>query len=162
MKTVNDNLNLNFDDPVWNCLIEYPLTNLIADSDIQDDPTTRSLIQTLIDLGVRPELLNNIVRKLIKVAQGVTSEYNHHSSDAPLYLRLYCPRMTRRDVNTMKPTSAVVAESVKQTTQVFRSADHEINRGWEYLMVERGGRARRDSAVGCSSWIDMYLYRQGE
>ncbi len=161
MKIVNDNLYLKFDDPVWNCLIEYPLNKLIADSDIQDDPTTRSLIQTLIDLGVRPELLNNIVRKLIKVANGVTSQGDHNLSDAPLYLRLYCPRMTRREVNTAKPTS-LVAEPVSKSSHDVHSADREINRGWEYLMVERAGRARRDSAVGSKSWIDMYLYRQGE
>ncbi len=162
MQTSNDFNNSILNDPEWNFLGEYTLSELIADVDIQSEFTARSVRQTIEGLGIPPECLNNIERILTRFARKAMTDLDQGRSENPVTIRTFCQKKTVEHVNSPKKSSQFTAQHRLEPIKIFHHSDTEINGGWGYFLVDRRGGFAPNSTVSTSNLVDLYLYKEGE
>jgi len=162
MQNPKDNQNSRPNDPVWHLLAEYPLSEFILDQDTGDEPTAGLLFQTMRELGIPPEYLENIEMTLTGFAKEAMAHFNQDRLDSPVYIRVFCQKKTIAEVNSVRTSSHLNAEPTTEPTQINRHSDTKMNGGWGYFLIERGGVFTPGSSVSTYNLIDLHLYKEGE
>ncbi len=150
-----------FNEPAWNFLAKYPLRELLVDMDLRNKCEDGLLYRTVRDLGIRPELLDIIERKLIWFATEAPARLNQRRFESPTYIRIFCQNRTVEDIKIVNSASRDKAERNIESAQIIHHSDPELNGGWGYFLVERGGSIPPDSSVSNCNWIELYLYKEG-
>jgi hypothetical protein len=161
MQTSNDTLNSRSTDPEWCFLGEHPLNELMVETDNRDRTNTRLLFQTIRDLGIPPECLNNIERTLTGFAKEAMARLNQGRLESPVYIRLFCQKKTVEDVNSAKSASQFNAELTIEPNQIIHQPDAGINGGWGCFLIKRGRNDSEDASPSSHYFVDLYLYREG-
>ena len=156
MPNKKENLNSSFDDSVWNFLMAYPLSELITDTNMRDMPKTCLLIQTLLELGVKTELLNKIVRKLIKIAEDALDQSDQRKMATLPHLRIYCQNVTILSQNSTQPPTQEKSRVTIKSPQRNHFSGSRINGGWGFFLVNKAAYHLPGSSINSSSWIDVY------
>ncbi len=140
MQTAIDPHEFKNDDPTWDFITEYPMTELIVDEDIEAELKIGSLSQTMQESGLPMECL----QKLGEAIRGTAREASRHllrgRPNLPVHIRLFCQRM---------PGDGL-PHSNKQT-----------NGGWGYYIIEKGGDFPSTIGYKYHRVLELYLYKEG-
>lgn len=162
MPVTHDNHNSNLTDPEWYFLGEYPLKGLGVDGEIRDRPEDGILIETIRDLGIGAELVDNIERKLIEFISGAMAQLNQLRFETPTTIRVFCQKKMGEDENSMKSLSLIKEKQTLRFSTNIHQPVPAVNGGWGYFLVERNGGFAPNSTVSTFNLVDLYLYKEGE
>jgi hypothetical protein len=159
MQTINANQNSSSYDPVWVLLAELPLVVFLSDQDWMDEPGVRFLFQTLRELGMSPESVENttgMLAEFVKEALAYTRQGRLESSGR---IRILCPKKIIDDASSAKTSRP--PEPGKKQKQGFPDSRANIIGGWGYFMIERGEDLPPEPSAIPHNYIDLYLYKEG-
>jgi hypothetical protein len=156
MQTPNAKRNFSSDDPAWALLAEFSL------SDFLDGSAAGSLFQTLRELGMSPECIENIVRTLAGFAKEALMRGKQGRLECPGRIRIFCRKRMIHDARAAKTSrSSRTGQGQQQKQMVPDSGAGRIG-GWGYFMIERGENLPPDSSTIPHNFVDLYLYREGQ
>jgi hypothetical protein len=159
MQTANANQNCSSYDPVWVLLAELPLVVFLSDQDWRDEPAVRFLFQTLRELGMSPESVENTAGMLAEFAKEALACTRQGRLESPGRIRMLCQKKIIDDASSVKTSRP--PESGKKQKQSFPDSRANMIGGWGYFMIERGGDLPPDSSAIPHNYIDLYLYKEG-
>ena len=162
MVTSKEENEPKFSNSGWEYLAEYPLKELLVDMDLRDTPEVGLLFMKVKDLGIKPEILDIIERKLIGFTAESPAQLNQRRFEAPTYVRLFYKRNTADDSNPVDASNRHKSRQTLKSTQIIDHSEPEINGGWGYFLVERGVSSEIGVSLAPLNWIDLYLYKEGE
>jgi len=145
MQTSNAKQAVRSDEPAWVLLAELSLGDSLSDHDRREEPTPGFLIQTSQDLGISPECMENLARKLAGFAKEALTRYEQGRLEFPGRIRIFCQNKMIDDASLAKAYSGAQAIG-----------------GWGYFLIERGEDLPPDSSATPHHDIDLYLYQEGE
>jgi len=148
-------------DPVWQFLAEYPLSEFTS-AGIDDLLMTGLLLQRIRDLGIPPECLKEIERSLIEFIRQQMMQLNQGKREFPIVIHLYCQK---KIIETRKLAKIDHDPQAKQRIvplRVIHPADTNAFGGWGFFIIERARDCLTDSTVAFPNFIDLYLYKEGE
>lgn len=160
MKTAPETQNSLFSSPEWDIIGEFPLLELLVDMDVRDEPQAGLLYKATQVLGLRPELLDILERKLIEFATQAPAQLNQRRFNAPTFIRIFFERNAIGDSN--KPSSPSVPMQSNNSVRMLHHFGPEIIEGWGYFMVERGVSSLECSSAIMRNWVELFLYKEGE
>jgi len=160
MAVTNDNHNSNLTDTEWYFLGEYPLKVLGVDGEIQDRSEDGILIETIRDLGIGAELIDNIERKLIGFAGGAMAQLDQECFERPATIRLFCQKKMVEDRKSMKSLSQLKEKLTIKYSHNIHQSDPAFNGGWGYFLVKRGGGPNPAYSVNTNIRIDLFIYKE--
>lgn len=162
MQTSNAKQNFRPEDPLWVLLADLSLGDFLSDHDRRDAPTAGYLFQTLRELGMSPECMENIARTLAGFAKEASVRDKHGRLEFPGRIRIFCQKKIVDDANAAKTPRAYHAEQAKKEKQILPDSGASTMGGWGYFIIERGEDLPPDSSAILHNSIDLYLYKEGE
>ncbi len=149
------------EDPLWYFLAEFSLSEFMSDHDRRDRVTAELLRQTVRELGISPECVQDITMTLTAFAQEALVHFKQGRVESPERIRIFCQRKMIASANSAKTSMPCHAHVGMEGASAITYPGTKVNGGWGYFLIERGG----DSSAGSSaySWnsIDLYLYKEG-
>ena len=146
----------------WYLIDEYVFRGRIIDEEMRGDLTGRSLIQTIRDLGMPFECINNIKRTLSDFTKATRAQPTPEKPAFLVHIRLFCQRRSTDGEIPAQGSEVSKNEQAIGPTQALYPSHLITNGGWGYFLIERG----EDSATGSSFFphncIDLYLYKEGQ
>ncbi len=121
------------------------------------------LFQTVRDLGMLPEGVENIDRTLIGVTKEALLYFKQGKTQLPEQIRIFCQKKIIDDANSTRATSRPhgIEQGIKHAQMVLEPGTKLI-KGWGYFLIERGADFQPDASVNPHNYVDLYLYREGE
>jgi hypothetical protein len=162
MQTSNANRNFRSDDPVWVLLADLSLGDFLSDHDRRDDSTSGYLFQTLPELGMSPECMENIARTLAGFAKEALVRDKQGRLEFPGRIRIFCQKKIVDDANAAKTPRPYHAEQGKKQNEILPNSGANTMGGWGYFIIERGEDLSPDSSAIPHNYVDLYLYKEGE
>jgi hypothetical protein len=162
MQTTNAKQDFNSDDPIWVLLAELSFIDVLPDQDRREEPVVRSLFQTLQELGMSPESMNNIARTLAEFAKEASVHTKQGKLDFPGPIRILCQKKMIDDEGSVKTSQPYNIEQGKKQNQIFSEIGTKRTGGWGFFIIERGEDLRSDPSAVSKSYIDLYLYKEGD
>lgn len=162
MQIPNANLSGRSNDPVWQFLAEYPLREYLSDHDEGCELTAGLLFQTILDLDVPPECISKIEKTLIEFVKLTKADSNQDRRDFPIVIHLFCQKSKIQDASVAKTERALQARQTIEPTQPIHSANTKIYGGWGFFLIERPRDFSSNPSLDAPSFIDLYLYQEGE
>jgi len=141
MQTAIDTHEFKNDDPTWDFIAEYSITELIGDEDIEADLKAASLFQTLHELGLPPECLKKLEGTITVTAREARRHLLRGRPNLSVHIRLFCQRTPEDGLPHLK----------KQT-----------NGGWGYYIIEKGGDFPSTIGYKYHRVAELYLYKEGD
>ena len=135
MLSSNANQEARAKDSGWYLLGEYPLSTFLPGPEKGEEITAGLLCQTMRDLGLPLEYLENIDRTLAGFAKEALVHFRQARVELPGRIRILCQR---------------------------KMIHEEVNGGWGYFVIERRCYVSADSLVNSPDLVDLYLYKEGE
>lgn len=140
MQTVHETTKPKYDHAAWYLLAEYMLNGTLTEN-IGGEFTAGPLFQTLLELGLPIEYLNNILDRITEAARGVLGEPNREYRNFTLHINLYCHRKLR----DCRPHVGM-----------------QLNSGWGYYLIERESELPNAGPDKCHHDVELYLYKEGD
>jgi len=162
MQTSNANKHGRSNDPVWQFLAEYPLSEFLSDHDKEGELTAGLLFQTMRELGIPLDYLENIDMTLKGFAKEALVHFKQGKIEFPIVIRLFYGKKLINSGNSAKAASDIQAKQTIEPTQIILPADTKIFGGWGFFIIERARDFPVGSFVGSLNIIDLYLYQEGE
>lgn len=162
MQTSNTKHNFRPADPLWVLLAELSLRDFLSDHDQSDEPTTGSLFQTMRELGMSPECMENVARMLAERAKEASVRYAPGMLESPGRIRIFCQKKMIDDAKSAKTPRPFHAEPGNKQKQIFPDSGANAIGGWGYFMIERGEDLSPDTSTIPHNDMDLYLYKEGE
>ena len=134
MGTSNANKHGRSNDPVWQLLAEYTLSEFLSDHDGGDGLAAGLLDQTKQELGLPPERAENIEMTLTRFARKAVARFKQRRFELPVRIRVFCQKM---------------------------KVDEKIKGGWGYFLIERTEGSSDSPFVRSQYFVDLYIYREG-
>lgn len=158
MQTSNNKRNFNCDDTAWILLAELPFMDFLLDQDQRDEPVVNFLIQMLQELGMSAEDMENIARTLAGSVRESLVRTKQKELEFPVRIRVFCQKKMIDDAKSVN-SSQPGEQGKKQMLP-----DCRVGRigGWGCFMIERGEDFRSDFYRIRESYIDLYLYKEGD
>jgi hypothetical protein len=147
------------EDSAWVLLAELSLNDFFSDQERGEQPVAGSLFQSLQELGMSPESLENtagMLAEFVKEALACTRQGKLESSGR---IRILCQKKIIDDASIAKTSRS--PEPGKKQKQSFPDSRANMIGGWGYFMIERGEDLPPDSSAIPHNYIDLYLYREG-
>lgn len=161
-QNINANQQLRSDDPVWYFLAEFSLSEFMSDRDRTGDLTARLLFQTVRELGIPPDCVENIEMTLTGFAKEALMHFRQGRIELPERIRLFCQKKMIANANSAKTSMPYDAEPGMEHAPAIPYPGAKTNGGWGYFLIERGGNLSAGSSVRSWNPIDLYLYKEGE
>ncbi len=160
MADINANQRIRSEDPAWYFLGELLLSEILA-YPRRDELTNGLWVQTVRELRMPLECVENIKRNLTGFARDAWGQLKQGQLDTPGRIRLFCQQKILNDANSAKPPNYTETAG-EQFKKMSHLSPAKMNGGWGYFVIEKGGKLLTGSSA--SSWysIDLYLYREGE
>ena len=162
MQPSNSNQSFSSGDPVWVLLAELSLRDFLPDQDRREGPTPGYLLQTLRDLGVSPECIENIARALAGFAKEALARYQPGMPEFSGRIRIFCQKKMTGGAKSTKPSRPYHTEPAEKHKQHSPDARANTIGGWGYFMIERGEDLPPDPSAVPHNYVDLYLYKEGE
>ena len=154
--------NFNCDDMGWVLLAELPFMDFLSDQDQKDEPVVRSMFQTLRELGMSLQEMENIALALARFAREALMPTTQGRSDFPEWIRIFCQKKMIGDANSAKTSRPYHTEQGNKQKQIFPDSGANTVGGWGYFMIERGEDLPPYSSAIPHNYIGLYLYKEGE
>lgn len=115
-------------------------------------------VQTVCELSIPLECVENIKRTLTVFASDVCVKFEQERLDMPGRVRLFCQKKIIDNANSTEITRLYHAEHPIDLIKSIHHSAAKIKGGWGYFVIEKGGDVLTDS------WnsVDLYLYKEGE
>jgi hypothetical protein len=163
MPTSNAKQDVRSEDGVWVLLAELPVRDFLSEDDRSDEPMADYLFQTLQELGMSPECMENIARTLDEFTKEASFHYHQEGMEFSGRIRIFCQKKIIKDANATQVTSEPChTEHSKKQKQNFPDSEARTIGGWGYFMIDRGEVLPPDSSAIPHNTIDLYLYKEGE
>lgn len=94
-----------------------------------------SFCQTLRELGIPPEWVENIELTLTRFARQALAQFEPERLGMPERLRVFCQK---------------------------KMLDEKMNGGWGFFLLERTDGSPESPSASSQSCVDLYIYREGE
>ena len=160
MQTSNAKKSYSSDDPAWVLIAELSLRDILLDPDQGDERTTGFLFQAVRELDMSPECLENITWTVREFAREVSTHTKQGTLEFAGRIRILCQKKRIGRESPVKHSR--YPEQDKQQRQVFHNFGVSRIGGWGYFMVKRCEDLQPDSLAISGSYIDLYLYKEGE
>jgi hypothetical protein len=161
MQTSGAKQNFRSDDPAWVLLVELSLRDFLSDHDWRNGRTAGFLFQTVQELGMSPEYIENIAGTLADFAKEAFVRTKQGRLESPEWIRIFCQKRIIDDANSAKNSRTYPIEQDKKQKQIFPDSRAKTIGGWGYFIIERGEDLRSDPSAISKSYIDLYLYKEG-
>ncbi len=162
MPNSKDDPNTKSNDPGWDFMSEYSLGKFMLDVDSRGKTRFRLLFHLVQDLGIPLECLKRIERTLTAFAKEALVCSNQGKNALAVYLHLLYQKKRPADVSSTETSKNFNAERSSEFAQIIQNSDLEMNAGWGYFLIERGGKFTAGSSTAPHHWIDLFLYKEGE
>jgi hypothetical protein len=162
MQTSNADQSIRPDDPVWYFLAEYSLSEFTADLNVGEKLMAGSLFQTVRELGIPPEYVENIEMMLTGFAKEALVHFKQGGLELPGRIRIFCQKKMIDNANSAKTSRPYDTEQTLEHAQFVHHPGTKINGGWGYFLIERGGDVSTGSSASSWNSVDLYLYKEGE
>jgi hypothetical protein len=162
MQTSNASQNFCSDDPVWILLAELSFIEFLSDQDQSGGLVARSIFQTLQELGMPLEDMENIASTMAGFAKESSVHTKQGKEEFPGLIRILCQKKMIDDEGSAKTSQPYHIEQVKKQKQNFSGIGTNRTGGWGYFIIERCEDLRSDSSAISKSYIDLYLYQEGD
>ncbi len=159
---ITANHKLGSEDPIWCFLAEFSLGEFMSDHDRRDDLTAKLLFQTVRELGISPDCVENIEMTLTGFAKEALVHFKPGAVEVPERIRVFCQKKMIASANLAKTSVPYYAEPGMKHAPAITYPGSKINGGWGYFLIERGGNLSAGSCVRSWNSIDLYLYKEGE
>lgn len=159
MQTSNTNQNFLSDDQVWVLLAELSFSDSLPEQDRKEELAAGYLLQSLRELGIPPECLENITRTFAGFAKEPSWRAQQRRLKFPERIRIFCQKKRIEAANPAKLSTPFPTAQEKEQKQIF--PDPGVG-GWGYFMIARVEVLPPDSSAIPHSCMDLYLYREGE
>lgn len=157
----NAKQSFNSDNSEWVLLSELPSIDFLLDQDRREESLVRSLFQTLQELGMLPKDMDNIARTLTDIAKEASVRTKNGRLEVPRRIRILCQKKMIDDEGSVKTSQPYNIEQGKKQKQIFSEIGTKRTGGWGYFIIERGEDLRSDRSAISKSYIDLYLYKEG-
>ena len=161
MQTSNADKFGRSNDPVWQFLGEYPLSEFLSDHDKGGELTTGFLFKTVREWGIPLEYLENIDRTLTGFAKEALVHFKQGSLELPGRICVFCQKKMIDNAISAKTSRPDHAELTKEQSSLKYHSSTITNGGWGYFIIERTGHVA-GSSEKARPVIDLYLYKEGE
>ena len=158
MPTSNAKQSFRSDDPEWVLLADLSLGDFLSDHDRRDESTAGYLLQTVRELGMPLECVENIAMLVTDFAKESPVHYKQEGLEFPARIRIFCQKKIIDDANAARATSrAYHTETAMEHSPMILDFGAKMNGGWGCFLIKRGGNVSDDS----HHFIDLHLYREG-
>ncbi len=161
MANIDTDQRIRSGDPAWYFLVDLSLSEILADHR-SDERTDGLWVQTVRDLGVPLECVDNIKRTLTGFARDAWGHFKQGRLEAPGRMRLFCQQKIIDDANSTETTRFIHTEQAPENEQMIHHSSSKMNGGWGYFLIERGVNVSAGSPGGSWISVDLYLYKEGE
>jgi hypothetical protein len=150
------------EDPAWYCLAEFSLSEFVSDQDRRGELTTKLLFQTVREVGLPPECVENIDMTLTGLANEAMAHFKQGSAELPGRIRVFCREKMTAEASSPEASMSCHAEPGMDHSLAIPHPGTKMEGGWGYFLIERGGNLA--AGFSASSWnlIDLYLYKEGK
>ena len=162
MQTSNAKQNFRPDEPIWVLLAELSLGDFLSADDRRDEPTAGFLLQTLPELGMSAECMENIARTLAGFAREALVRTKQAGLEFPGRIRIFCQKKMIDEANSVKTERPDHTAQDKKQKQILPDSGANTIGGWGYFIIERGEDSPPDTSAIPHNSIDLYLYKEGE
>jgi len=162
MQTSNIIKHGRSNDPVWQFLAEYPLSEFLSDHDKGGEPTAGLLFQTMRELGIPLEYLENIDMTLTGFAKEALLHFKQGSLELPGRIRVFCQKRMIDDAFSAKASGLYHAEQAMEHAQMIHPSNTKMNEGWGYYVIERGRDFASNHCKESCRVIELYVYKEGK
>lgn len=157
MQTSNTNQESRSNDLEWYLLGEYSLSKFLSSHEKRGELTAALLSQTMRDLGIPQEYLENIDRALTGYAKEALEHFKQGGLELPGRIRVFCQKKMVAAANSEKISRLYNSEQA----QNIHPPSTIMNGGWGYFIIERSADNASPSER-FHPYIDLYLYKEGE
>ena len=162
MKTSNAKQNFSSDDPVWVLLADLSFRDFLSDPERGGEPTAGYLLQTMRELGMPLECVENIAMLVTEFARELPVRYQHEGLEFPGRIRIFCQKKIIDDTNAAHATSRPYpTEQAMEHSPMILDFGTKMNGGWGSFLIKRGGNVSYDASLSAYYSVDLYLYREG-
>ncbi len=152
---------LRSDDPLWHFLAEFSLSEFMSRQDRRGALTAELLFQTMRELDIPPECVEDIEVTLTAFAQETLVHFKQGTVESPERIRIFCQRKWLSGANSAKTSTSHSAQRVMEGASAITYPGTKMNGGWGYFLIERGVDLSGGSSVPSWNSIDLYLYKEG-
>ncbi len=160
MTDTDTNPRIGYDDPAWYFLAELSPGEISADH--RDELMHGLWVQTLRELGMPFECVENIHRTLAGLARDAGGYFKQESMEVPGTIRLFCQKKMIDDANSTKIRRPCATGLAGEQIKMIEHSTAKMNGGWGYFVIERGGNGLAGSPAHSWKAVDLYLYKEGE
>lgn len=162
IQTSNADKHGTSNDPVWQFLAEYPLSEFLSDHDKGGEHTAGLLFQTMRELGIPPEYLEDINITLAGFAKEALVHFEQRSIELPGRIRVFCQKKMIGDANSAKTSGPYDANQAMEHAQIIHPSGTKMNEGWGYYVIERDRDLASNPGKESCRVVELYLYKEGE
>jgi hypothetical protein len=162
MQTSNAKQNFRPDDPVWVLLAEFSLRDFLSDQDRMDSSTVGLLFQTMRELGISPESMEEIVRTSAGFAKEASARGKQGRLEFTGRIRIFCQKKMIVGAEAAQPSRPYLTEQAKKQKQNLPDSRANKTGGWGYFVIERSEDLPPDSSAIPHNFVDLYLYKEGK
>jgi hypothetical protein len=162
MQTPNSNKSIRPNNPAWHLLAEYSLSEFLSELNTGDKLKAGLLLQTVRELGLPPEYVENIEMMLIGFAKEALEHFKQGGFELPGRIRIFCQKKMIDDSNPAKTSIPYNTEQMLEQPQIVHRPGKKMYGGWGYFLIERGDDVSTVSSVRSWNSVELYLYREGE
>jgi hypothetical protein len=137
MQMFNANQYLPPDPAEWHFLVELSLNEFFIELDRSAGLAAGRLYQTVRQLGMPAERVENMEMILAGFAKEAPVYFNEGRLELTGRIRVFCQKK-------------------------ILEAGPELSGGWGYFVIERGGKDSAGPLENCWNSVDLYLYKEGE
>ena len=162
MQTSNATQNFRSDDAGWVLLADLSLEDVLSDRDRREEPAAGYLFQTLRELGMPLECVENIAILLTEFAKESPVRYKQDGLEFPGRIRIFCQKKIIDDADAARATSRPYhTEQAMERSPMILDFGTKMNGGWGCFLIQRGANVSDDTSLSSHHLIDLYLYREG-
>jgi hypothetical protein len=162
METSNTKQKFSSDDPVWILLADLSLGDFLSDQDRREEPTAGYLLQTVRELGMPLECMENIAMLVTEFATESPVHYKQEGSEISARIRIFCQKKIVDGVNAARATSRPChTEQAMHHSPMILDFGTKMNGGWGCFLIRRGANVSDDASLSSPHVVDLYLYREG-
>lgn len=162
MQTSNVKRNFSSDDPGWVLLAELLFSDFSSEHDRIDEPAAGYLLQTVREMGMPLECVENIAVLVTEFTKESPEHYKQEGMEFPAQIRIYCQKKLIEDASAGRATSRPYhTEQAMEDSPMMLDFGTKMNGGWGCFLIKRGGTASDDTSLSSPHIVDLYLYREG-